>query len=172
MFKMALKGRAISEENIRKYLEVFVVYFRALSQPLSGRTGENIEKNVSIVTTEVQIWTRQHLNTDLKYYCLRQVSVSLLGWTTRNHQTIFRMACVGQQLNEGSLPTWSMAVSNKPAVLKCSHQLFLSLTSQVLWLETLLPPVSQTSFLTNSMEQSPTWEANSSSASQEIPHIL
>jgi len=55
MFKMALKGRAISEENIRKYLEVFVVYFRALSQPLSGRTGENIEKNVSIVTTEVQI---------------------------------------------------------------------------------------------------------------------
>jgi len=28
------------------------------------------------------------------------------------------------------------------------------------------------SWLTNSMEHSPSWEANRSSASQEIPHIL
>jgi len=50
---------------------VFVVYFQSLTQPLSGRNGENIERNVSIVTTEAQIWNRQLLNTGLKYYCLR-----------------------------------------------------------------------------------------------------
>jgi len=44
MFKLALEGWAISEENIRKYLEMFVIYFQALFQPLSGRTGENIGK--------------------------------------------------------------------------------------------------------------------------------
>ena len=44
MFKLALEGGVISEESIGIYLEVIVTYFQVLSQPLSGRTGENIEK--------------------------------------------------------------------------------------------------------------------------------
>ena len=43
MFKLALEGGVISEESIGIYLEI-VTYFQVLSQPLSGRTGENIEK--------------------------------------------------------------------------------------------------------------------------------